>query len=91
LMRERGTARAGEEFLTARQRLGEIVMLGLRLREGFHLDEVSHRLSIDARRVLNGQLQDLTKSGVVCETQGLIQLAPQSIPVADAVAARLMP
>lgn len=91
LMREQGTARTGEERLNSRERLGEIVMLGLRLREGFSLADTSQRLNLDARRALNGELRDLTGRGLLLEQDGIVRLAPAAIPVADAVAARLMP
>ena len=90
LMREQGTARVGEETLTARERLNEIVMLGLRLSEGFVLDEVSQRLGINARHELNGELQNLMLHGLVHDFGGTIRLAPEAVSVADAVAARLL-
>ena len=90
LMQESGSARVGEETLTSRQRLSEIVMLGLRLREGFSLEDASRRLNIDARCELNGELQDLTQRGLLLEREGTIRLAPEAITVADAVASRLM-
>ncbi|MDQ3814592.1 MAG: radical SAM family heme chaperone HemW [Armatimonadota bacterium] len=90
LIRERGTARVGEEWLTPRERLNEIVLLGLRLSEGFHLDEVSRQLGLDARGELNGRLQNLMAHGLLQDAQGTIRLAPQAVPLADAVAARLL-
>jgi len=91
LMQEKNSARVGEETLTPRQRLSEIVMLGLRLREGFSLPATSQRLHLDARHELNGELQDLTQRGILLEDAGVVRLAPAAIPVADAVAARLIP
>src|SRR5690606_36384760 len=52
LMESQNGARAGQEVLTARQRLDEIILLGLRTREGVCLGEVSTRLGLDARSTL---------------------------------------
>ena len=65
-------------------------MLGLRLRDGFDLTEISQQLNVDARRLLNGQLVDLTRSGVLLDEGGTITLAPEAVPLADAVAVRLL-
>lgn len=89
-IQQEGAAAVGEEHLTPQQRLNEIVMLGLRLREGFSLQETSERLKIDAKRELNGALTELMESGVVVQRSGSLALAPEALVVADAVAARLM-
>ncbi len=89
-MGESGAARAGEERLAPHERLNEIVMLGLRLREGFNLDTTSQRLRLDARRVLNGPLQELTQRGILHQTRGVLTLDAGAVSLADAVAARLM-
>jgi coproporphyrinogen III oxidase-like Fe-S oxidoreductase len=65
-------------------------MLGLRLREGFNLGKISQQLAVDARRLLNGELTDLTRSGVLLDDGGTITLAPEAVPLADAVALRLL-
>lgn len=90
LVREQGSARDGEEVLSPPQRLSELVMLGLRLRDGFDLKAISQQLDVDARRLLNGQLVDLTRSGVLLDERGKITLAPEAVPLADAVALRLL-
>jgi oxygen-independent coproporphyrinogen-3 oxidase len=90
LMRERGAARVGQESLEPRQRLDEIVMLGLRLRDGFQLDEATHRCGVDARAVLGQELRNLADLGLLQETDGTVKLLPNAMPVADAVAARLL-
>jgi len=89
-MRLRGTARVGQETLEPRQRLDEIVMLGLRLREGFGLDAASRQCEIDARAVLATELRQLEALGLLQERDGVVQLMPEAMPVADAVAARLL-
>lgn len=84
------SAREGEEFLTPLQRLTEIVMLGLRLREGFDLDEVSRRLEVNAYRVLNAGLRDLEAQKMLRLDGSVVCLEPQWASVADAVAAKLV-
>lgn len=90
LMEAGKSARAGEEILTPRERLDELVMLGLRTREGFDLQKVSSRLNLDVKRELNGALQDLLARGVLEAQDQTIRLCAASMPVADAVAARLL-
>ena len=85
-----GAARDGEEHLTPNQRLTEIVMLGLRLREGFDLDEISRRLEIDAHRVLDVELRELESRNIVRRSGSVIRLEPQFASVADAVTSRLV-
>ncbi|HEX8236531.1 MAG TPA: radical SAM family heme chaperone HemW [Abditibacteriaceae bacterium] len=90
LMQQRGSARDDEEKLSSPQRLSELVMLGLRLRDGFNLDAISQQLEVDARQMLNGELVDLTRNGVLLDSHGTITLAPAAVPLADAVALRLL-
>lgn len=85
-----GSARAGEEFLTPRERAIELVALGLRCRDGFSLEEVSRTGQFDARAALNGKLSSFVSAGTLYETNGRILPAPQSLAVADGVAARLI-
>jgi oxygen-independent coproporphyrinogen-3 oxidase len=91
LMREAGSARVGEEVLQPRQRLAERIMLGLRLGEGFPLDQVSRELAPEVRYELDEELQNLLSRGILLERGGVIRLAAESMVVADAVASRLMP
>lgn len=87
-----GSAREGEEFLTAPERLSEIVVLGLRLRAGFSLCEAARLLDFDVR----GALQQgkawriLTEQGLLSEDKGNLRLAPAALAVADAIALRLL-
>lgn len=87
---EEGSARAGEEWLSPRERLSEIVMLGLRLREGFGLESVSRDLKLDAREALGLELREMARRGVVLERDGIVKLAPHAVALADGIAARLM-
>lgn len=84
-----GAARCDEEWLSPRQRWNEIVMLGVRTREGFSLAR-SRTFGFDARAEWNGALSKLEEQGVVREAGGYLVLADEAFAVADAVAARLM-
>jgi len=85
-----GNARAGEERLTPEQRFNEIVMLGLRLREGLDLEHAGRKLGLDAHRVLESALKDLRSRGVLLEDGDCLKLQPQAMALADGIAARLM-
>ena len=85
-----GSARAGQEVLTSRQRLDELVMLGLRTREGFSISEVSAKLGLDARSTLNGALTELLAQNWLIESGDVVRLSPHAFPVADAIAAKLL-
>lgn len=89
-MQTLGNARAGEERLTPEQRFNEIVMLGLRLREGLDLEHASRKLGLDAHRVLESALKDLRSRGVLLEDGDSLKLQPQAMALADGIAARLM-
>jgi len=88
LMNKQGSARGGEEFLSPCERLNEIVMLGLRLCDGFSLDETSRKLGFDAARELNGRLEEMVRNGKVRRNSGV--LSCPALALADGVAARLM-
>ena len=62
-MSSHGHALEGEETLDARERLSERVALGVRCREGFDLDELTMRLDLDARALLEDGLEFLTECG----------------------------
>ena len=94
-MNERGSAqrshaRAGEEHLDARERLSERVALGVRLREGFDLDELEMRYNIDARALLGEGLEFLTGAGALQRDGARVRPAPASMAIADGMALRLL-
>ena len=60
-----GAARAGEEWLDARQRLDELVLMGLRLRAGFSLRAVSQRCGLEVYREIGTALDKLIERGVL--------------------------
>jgi oxygen-independent coproporphyrinogen-3 oxidase len=85
-----GSARAGEEFLTPRERASELVALGLRCREGFEIEQVARIGAFDARKALNGALSSFVLMGTLREEAGRVSPSPQALAVADGVAARLV-
>ena len=89
-MSSHGHARAGEERLDARQRLSERVALGVRLREGFDLDELEARYQIDARALLGEGLAFLTQAGALQKDGANVRPAPTSMAIADGLALRLL-
>ena len=56
-------AREGEEFLTARQRLDELVLMGLRLREGVDLEAAERISGCDVRREIGAQVARALERG----------------------------
>lgn len=89
-MSSHGHARAGEETLDARERLSERVALGVRCREGFDLDELTARLDLDARALLNDGLEFLTQAGALQQTGARVCPLPRSLAIADGMAVRLL-
>jgi putative oxygen-independent coproporphyrinogen III oxidase len=87
---QKGTALAGEEWLTPLERATELVALGLRCREGFSVREVSEVGSFDARAAMNGALASFVSSGTLREEAGRILPAADAFAVADGLAARLI-
>lgn len=89
-MNETGDAREGEEKLDARERLSERIALGVRLREGFDLDELEARLSLDARALLRDGLVFLTNAGALQQHGAQVRPAPDAMAIADGMALRLL-
>ena len=87
---ESGEAREGEECLDARERLSEIVALGVRMREGFDVDELSARLELDARALLERPLRFLKEAGALEVEGARVRPAPASLAIADGLALRLL-
>jgi oxygen-independent coproporphyrinogen-3 oxidase len=81
--------RAGDEKLSPRQRWNEIVMLGVRTREGFAPSQ-SAVFGLDARAEWNGALSNLLGQGILREDGEQLVLSQQAFAIADAVAAQLL-
>lgn len=62
---QRHGAREGEEFLAARQRLDELVLMGLRLREGFDVQQVNERAGVDVETSIGKRLACALERGDV--------------------------
>ena len=89
-MQAQNSARAGQEVLTPRQRLDEMILLGLRTREGVCLAEISEQLGLDARSTLGEVLPEMIAQNWIEEQGETIRLTTRGFPLADAVAAKLL-
>ena len=89
-MNETGNAREGEEKLDARDRLSEYVALGVRLREGFDVDELQTRLNLDVSALLRAGLTFLTDAGALERAGSRVRPAPAAMAIADGMALRLL-
>ncbi len=85
-----GMARAGEETLSSRERFDELILLGLRTREGVSLPGISRKLNMNAREVLGASLIELVSQNWVEENDEIIRLTPRGFPLADAIATKLL-
>jgi putative oxygen-independent coproporphyrinogen III oxidase len=75
-------AREGKERVSPTQRLEERVMLGLRLREGFDLDEIGRECGLDAQELLEPALSRMIESGVLEPAEAV---APESQERSDSL------
>lgn len=83
---------ASAETLTARQRLGEALWLGIRRRDGIDLADAEKRIGIDAAPLLGDVLDDHVKKGWIERTGSRIRLTEGGLLVADVVgSAYLLP
>ncbi len=90
LMEQSGSAVAGEEVLSAFERLEERVLLGMRLREGFALKEVSQQVGLDAEELLHLRLKQLSAEGILTVRDGRVKIKPTLFSLADAVTRRVL-
>jgi oxygen-independent coproporphyrinogen-3 oxidase len=78
------------ERLPRAARLGETVMLGLRLEEGLDLEVLAARSGLDAAALLGPKLRRLAAAGLVAFDGARFSLTEDGIPLADAVSTDLM-
>lgn len=80
-----GSAEAGSEELTARQRLGEAMILGLRLREGIDLEALTAGFRPWGVRPDAAALERLEQAGLVERAGPRLRLTDRGIRLADEV------
>jgi oxygen-independent coproporphyrinogen-3 oxidase len=78
------------EKLTIQQRVGEWVMLGLRLARGIRFDEFAARWGGDARAVYADELGRLSRVGLIEVSGEGFALSERGLAVADAVASEFL-
>jgi oxygen-independent coproporphyrinogen-3 oxidase len=78
------------ETLSPRRRAGELAMLLLRLERGLNFADFAARSGYDAQNVFAGQLEQLTKVGLIHIERGAARLTERGLNVADAVAAEFL-
>lgn len=84
-VRRAGTAEAGGEDLTPRQRLGEAMVLGLRLRDGVDLDEVRARFAPCGVAPDPGALDRLEGDGLLERRGPRLRLTDRGVRLANEV------
>ena len=89
MVRDKGEAIVDRETLEIEDAAREMVVLGLRTREGVDLDEVTERYGIDMRALLEPTLARLEQASLVTRA-GRLKLARRGWRLADAVAAELV-
>jgi oxygen-independent coproporphyrinogen-3 oxidase len=85
-----GRATAESERLDPRGRLGETIMLGLRLDEGVRFGDLEGRTGIDARALFAPLLARLADAGLVTADRDSFRLTETGIPVSDAIIAEFL-
>jgi oxygen-independent coproporphyrinogen-3 oxidase len=77
------------ETLTARQRLAERLVLGLRTREGVPRDWIDERLSLESER-LAAQLEAWSEKALLIEERGRVKLTEAGFLLSDALFVELL-
>lgn len=78
------------EELSPEQRIGEWMMLGLRLNRGIDFSDYAARAGCDAREVYSDQLDHLSKLGLITIDREGFRLSEAGLAVADAIAAEFL-
>jgi len=89
-VRRSGSAEAGAETLTPRQRLGETMVLGLRLREGVDLEELAERFAPWGVSPEAGVLGRLQAVGLLERRGPRVRLTDRGLRLADEAFAALV-
>jgi oxygen-independent coproporphyrinogen-3 oxidase len=82
---------AGRERLTNAQRATEIILLGLRTREGFSLKELQNACGVDLPAEKGSVLARAESDGLLRRKAGRIEPTLKGMAVADQLAADLAP
>lgn len=85
-----GLAEESSETLSGTELAGELVMLGLRMRDGLDMSEVHSRSGVDVRTAFSRILTDLEKRSLLQVFGDRVVLTRQGLLVADAVITDLM-
>jgi oxygen-independent coproporphyrinogen-3 oxidase len=89
MMEQQNTAKAGEEELTALQRARELVLLGLRLKEGFRWENLQ-RFGLSKSEVFNNSLNHLIFEKLLLSNELALRVHPEHINVTDAIARKIL-
>lgn len=89
-VRTGSAVREEEERLTPREKLGETMMLRLRLREGISRAEVAAQTSFDPGVEYKDTLLTLEEQGLVRTSADRIELTPRGLMLGDLVASRFL-
>jgi len=89
MMEQQNTAWAGDEELTALQRTRELVLLGLRLKEGFRWENLN-RFGLSKDKVFNNSLNDLISEKLLLSNDITLQVHPKHVNVTDAIARKVL-
>ncbi len=85
-----GLAEETSETLTGTELAGELIMLGLRMREGLAMSELRNRSGVDVRTICAGTIAGLENRSLLRVCGDRLLLTRQGMLVADAVITDLM-
>jgi oxygen-independent coproporphyrinogen-3 oxidase len=89
IMEQQNTAKAGEENLTKLERVRELILLGLRLKEGFRWENLE-RFGLSKEQVFNNSLNDLISEKLLLSNEIVLQVHPKHINITDAIARKIL-
>jgi oxygen-independent coproporphyrinogen-3 oxidase len=88
-VRERGSGESGREVLGAEDRRLEVLMLGLRTREGVDVDELRRVCGWDVVSARSDEVAELERTGLIVVRGGRLVPTLEGMAVADGLALRL--
>jgi putative oxygen-independent coproporphyrinogen III oxidase len=78
------------EIIDADTRAKEAIFLGLRMREGLHLENFIHSYGLDLEQHLSDKLAQLSQGGFIVIEDGWLRLSQQGVLVSNLVLAELI-